>query len=302
MSRIAIPRIATLIALFLALTAGSPLAAQEKVQKRVEIKYVIPEKLERPTKADDKGMLLWAPHDKQKCPTCSGTTTTGCAHCDRIEGNTKCLECSLKKTAPCRTCGGLGYLPDPLEKVSCPGCLGATVVECDVCNTIGSQKVTGSGDKPKECLACKGDGGFKCTVCKGARLVEPAQLKPSLAEAGPEALKKALEATDATLKALAAFEPTGKGTRKEIKKYLEVLGTGAAFYPPLKRCQVVAEEVMKSVLKGEVWQGHEEREAAELKRMKASNEYYLKVNKRMIELAIARAEANAKLAAEKKSK
>lgn len=208
----------------------------------------------------------------------------------------------MKKVAPCRTCGGLGTIPDPLEKTNCPGCQGSSVIDCDVCNTIGMQKVNGGGDKPKECVACKADGGYKCTVCKGARLVEMAALKPSLAEAAPDALKKALETTEATLKALAGFEPTGKGTRKEIKKYQDLLGTGATLYPALKRCQSAAEEVMKNVLKGEVWQGHEEREAAELKRMKTSTEYYLKMNKRLLELSLARAEANAKVLAERKEK
>jgi hypothetical protein len=276
---------------------GSALPAQKT---KVDIKYLVPEKIERATKTDDAGLVQWAPHAQQKCPTCAGTGTTGCAHCDPIEGNIRCLECGLKKTAPCRSCGGSGNILDPLEKALCPSCMGAGAITCAVCGGRGHTKVEGGGDKDKDCLGCKNDGGFPCTTCKGTRLVEAPALKPSVAEAPLVALTKARDAIDATLKGLGMYTVSPKNTRKSVKEYVALLAPATSVLPPLKRAQATTDEVMQRVLKGEQWVGHEEREAAAINQLKAANEYYLKFEKRLLELCIARAEANQKTLAEKK--
>jgi len=50
---------------------------------------------------------------------------------------------------------------------------------------------------------------------------------------------------------------------------------------------------MSKIFTGAQFQGHAENEANTMNRLKANAEYYLKHQKRMLELAIARAEANA---------
>ena len=291
-----------LLSLLTILGLGTALPAQG-AGKGVELKYLIPEKLERKTKADEAGLLQWEAFETENCATCRGNKTTVCAACDRQENHTKCLECSMKKVAPCRACGGVGQWSDPLEKALCPGCMGAGMLPCDVCGGVGNSAVQGGGDKRQDCVGCKGDGSYKCTVCNGARLVEslPA-LKPGGKQVASAQLAKAKKAVDDALTAIKDFDTTGKPFRKSIKEYAALLQSSAATVPVMKKVQKHFDEVQGKTIKGEVWQQHEEREANAIKRFKAVNEYYLKIQSRMLELAIARAEANEKVLAEKKGK
>ena len=59
---------------------------------------------------------------------------------------------------------------------------------------------------------------------------------------------------------------------------------------------------MNRVYAGSQYQGHEEKEVNALNRLKGGADYYLKHQRRMLDLAHKRAEANAKLAAEQKGK
>lgn len=263
------------------------------------LKLVAPDKFERATTTDEQGLLQWAPFAEEKCPTCEGAKETVCQHCARFDDNKKCPECAMKKKAVCRGCGGLGHWPDPLEKASCPGCQGAGVLPCFVCGGRGVQKVTGSGDKLFDCVGCKGDGGQKCGVCNGARLVEVAAVKPSLKDAPVAALKKALAAVDDVLDDIGKFEP-GKDARKSVKEYVKHLGPIASVLPPMKRAPKVLEDWMGKNYAGSVFEGSQEREASAIRFFKGNNEYYLKHQKRMLELALQRAEHNAKVLADKK--
>ena len=279
-----------LLALF-ALLSGAPSPAQ----KDGKIQMVLPDKFERATAADAQGLLQWADYKPENCPNCNGNKTVDCPHCGRFDDNKKCIECQMKKKATCRACGGLGHFPDPLDKVVCPGCLGAGFFNCFVCGGRGVMKVTGSGDKLFDCVGCKGEGGFKCTVCNGARLVEVATFKPSLKETtAVPALQKAKDQIDAALKALAAAVPDGKNSRKDVKEYARIVTPATAALAPLKRCPKALEDVMNKIYAGSIYIGHEDHEADAIKQWQANTDYYLKHQQRILELCIARAEQNAK--------
>lgn len=267
-------------------------------------KTLIPEKIERATTTDDKGMQQWAEWKDVKCPACSGKGKIKCPTCERHpDESTKCPDCnrSKEREAICHACGGTGQLPDPLEKALCPGCLGCGSIVCSFCPGSGLLKL-GEDAKWSACPACRGKGFEKCAVCNGARFVEMAALKPSLKEANAAALTKALTTTDETLKAVGAFTPEAKNSRKEIKELLRVIALGQQLYPALKRVPKAADERMATAFAGTGYQGQAEREAGAMNQIKNGAEYYLKHQKRMLELAKKRAEANEKLAAESKPK
>ncbi|HEX6810487.1 MAG TPA: hypothetical protein VF384_02585 [Planctomycetota bacterium] len=290
-----------LVGLCLLLLIGGAPCAQEEV----DIKFVHPEKFERATKTDDKGMVLWAEHAKQECPTCSGTCKTKCSTCARFsEDATNCIECkrSKEREVPCRACAGTGSFPDPLEKVHCPGCRAAGFLLCMLCGGGGRLRI----DKAKQwsaCPGCRGDGGFKCTVCNGDRLVACIALKPSLKDANAATLTKALEATDKMMKELDAFTPAGGDkVRKEVKAMVKIYEIAQKEHPAIKNTIKALEEFMNKTYAGTQFQGHEENEASAMKLVKESTSYYLKHQKRMMELCLKRAEANEKLAADSKPK
>jgi hypothetical protein len=295
--------VSRLLAWLLPLCCLAALTAQK--QEAVEIRYPIPERFERATKTDDKGLEQWAPWDQPKCTTCAGKGKTKCATCERFHDDAKhCVECKRNKDREtgCRTCGGLGYWPDPLEKVTCPQCMGAAVTVCHTCAGGGQIKITGGGDRWTNCPACRGDGGWKCATCNGARVVETATLKPSLKEANSQTLAKAIAATDKVLAAVTAFTPTAKDSRKEVKEFGRIVGEAGPLFPPMKRIGKALEDVMGKVYGGNQFQGHEEAEANTVGSFKAHTEYYLKHQKRMMELAQKRAETNEKVLAESKAK
>ena len=151
--------------LCLALLVGTAARAQ------VEFKFVHPEKFERATKTDDKGMEQWAEHAKLECATCSGTGKTKCPTCERFADDaTHCIECkrSKEREVPCRACGGTGSVPDPLEKVLCPGCRGAGFLPCMVCKGGGRPKV-GEAKQWSAGPARRGEGGYKGEVAAQSR-------------------------------------------------------------------------------------------------------------------------------------
>jgi hypothetical protein len=293
-------RLAALFATLLCMFAGGALRAQHGQQKMVEIKYVMPDTYKRATTTDAQGLTQWAEYDKPVCPTCQGKKTTVCTHCQRFTDVKKCIECNMKKVAPCRACAGLGYMPDPLEQVLCPGCMGAGFFPCFVCGGKGTMKIEGNGDHVFDCVACKGEGGFKCPVCNGERLVESAQVKPHLKDASVATLKKAQASVEEVLKAVDGFTPGGKDARRDVRIYNKLLTPAFAVLPPLKRCPKALDEIMGRIFMGSQFKGHEQQEADALQQWKSSNLYYLKHQKHLLDLCIERAESNAKVLAGKK--
>ncbi len=269
-----------------------------------ELRFVIPEKYERATKTDAAGMVQWADHEQVKCATCSGSGKTKCFTCERFfDDAPHCVECKRTKEAVCRACGGIGHFPDPLEKVLCPGCQGAGFVLCGLCGGGGRIKDEGGGDRWSNCPACRGGGGWKCGACNGDHLVDSVQLKPSLREANAATLNKAIATTNDALAALAKFSTAEhQSARKAVKELVKELKVAEGLYPPLKRVQKTLEEAMNKTAGGAQYQGQGEREGAVLGGVKGSAEYFLKHQKRMLELALKRAEANAKAAEANKGK
>lgn len=264
-----------------------------------------PEKFERATKTDDKGLIQWDAHKADKCPNCSGTGKMKCPTCERFDDEaTNCPECKRTKEreVPCRSCAGTGTFPDPLEKVLCPSCDASSMLICTVCGGGGRLKV-GGAKQWSACPGCRGAGGFKCTTCNGTRLVEPAAMKPPLKDAGVAALDKATAALDAAVKELGDFNPAGGDkARKEVKALAKALDGAGAVFPPLRRMAKAGEDYLGKIFGGAQFQGHEENEAEAMAMQKAGALQYLKHQKRMLELAKKRAEANAKVQAEQKGK
>ncbi len=282
--------------LFVFLWVGATVPAQQKVLN--------PERIERPTVTDDKGLEQWAPWKAVKCVGCNAKGKVTCDVCEKFSDETKnCPDCKRTKErlAVCRICAGTGELADPLDKVACPGCLGAAFLLCTVCGGGGQLRIGGAKNW-SACPACRGEGGFKCGCCNGARLVEPAACKPSLRDANAKDLAKAVAAVDAGLKDLAAVPTTGETSRKYVKALVKVLDTSGGTFPPLKRLGKPFEDFMGKIYAGSQFQGSEENEAATIERQKANVEYYLKHQKRMLDLIQKRAEANAKVGGEQKGK
>ncbi|MEQ1631149.1 MAG: hypothetical protein ABL997_02175 [Planctomycetota bacterium] len=283
----AISRLLCLVAMFVCAAVSS---AQQKL--------LIPEKLERATVVDENGVTQWAEHKAAECPNCVGKGKVKCTTCERFsEEATTCPDCERKEghLAVCRMCAGEGTLPDPLEKAMCPGCQGAGFLICTVCAGGGGMRI-GGAKQWSDCPACRGSGRFDCGACDGKRHVEGAGLKPSMAEAKDKDLQKAMQATDAALKQLEKYATMGGGkVRKDVKALQKIFESVQSTYPALKRLSDPFEDYMGKIYAGAQFQGSDENEAETIMMVKNSAEYFLKHQKRMLELVQKRAEANAKL-------
>jgi len=287
------------IGLFFILLGASAVPAQDGFRR------FSPDRFERKTEKDDQGMIQWAEHDAGRCPTCTGKGKATCIVCERFGDDAKtCPDCERKKSreVTCRTCLGTGGMPDPLEKVQCPTCLGGGFLLCTICGGGGRLKV----DKAKrwsDCPGCRGKGGYECGTCDGERHVGVAALKPSLAEADIKKLKKALATTDKVLAGLKAFTPGGGAkVRKEVKALSKLMKDAQGVYPAFKSAQKDLKNYMSKIYAGSNFMGYEQQQAQALQLVKASCEYYLQIQKRMIELALKRQEANAAAEAAQKGK
>jgi hypothetical protein len=261
-------------------------------------KYLIPERIERATETDEAGLLQWAKYEAPKCTSCAGTGKMKCTTCERFqEDSTTCPEChrNEKREIDCRACAGTGVIADPLEQVPCPGCMGASFLLCTVCSGGGRLKVN-EAKRWSDCPGCRGEGGFKCDACEGKRVLGSLELKPSLAEAPEDKLKKAMTIVDDALKELDKFSPAGGlKARKELKALCKIFDDAKGVHSGLKQLSKVTKDYLGKVFGGGNFQGHEEHEAASMNMVKESATYYLKHQKRMLELALKRAEANAKV-------
>ena len=283
-----------LLFLFLALTAAGSAFAQDKPRKEPEPFMVpIPERMERATKADDNGVLQWAEFQDVECVNCKGKGKMTCRHCERFDDGMcpDCPECHNTREATCRVCAGTGKMPDILLRAPCPSCGGAGLTACSICAGMGQMKVNGAGDKPQKCGCCKGTGGFTCLTCNGRRYVDTPKLKPNVAEAKLAELKKAMEALQQVMDTMQTLESTGDG-RKDMKLYAKVVAPGQKFFPPLKDAQKHFEAEKKAEANGSVWTKYADCVRADTKNAKDQLEYYLKCQKRLLELCIARAESN----------
>ncbi len=280
----------TCLALFVLLVASScELVAQGA-------RYLIPERIERATVADDDGQLQWAEWTAPACGSCKGTGKSVCATCARFAKDAKdCPECQRKDPkllTTCRACAGTGKIADPLDEVPCAGCMGAGMLLCTVCGGGGRLKV-GGAKRWSKCPACRGAGKFDCGACKGKRVMASLAIKPSLREADLDKLQKASRAVDEALELFGKFAPQG-GTRarKEVKELGKAYDAMKKFHPSFKAMVRSTKSYMSKIFAGAQFQGHEENEANTMNRLKANAEYYLKHQKRMLDLAIKRAEAN----------
>lgn len=261
-------------------------------------RYLIPERIERVTKEDDNGLQQWAKWEAPKCPNCKGAGSTDCMTCERWPDDKKgCPDCKSveKKRAPCRLCAGEGTIPDPLKSAPCAGCRGASFLVCTVCGGGGRLKV-GSAKRWSACPACRSKGGFKCTGCNGKRVMASLKLKPSMQEAPPDKLKKAMKDLDKMIGMFEKVVPVGGNKARKVTKAIgKAFDAGKKIHPSFKNLSKLSKTFMGKIAAGAQFQGHDETQVNTLKMIKENAEYYLKHQKRMMELALKRAEANAKV-------
>ena len=291
----------TLLLLFTLLAAGVATSTSELSAQGPRLKN--PQKTERATAPDENGLHQWVDWKGPKCPLCKGAGKSKCVTCERFETDAKdCPECHRKDKAKdkflttCRICIGEGTIPDPLKVVPCAGCVGAGVWLCTVCGGGGKLKV-GGAKRWSKCPSCRGKGGYPCTGCKGKRAMKPLQTKPPVAEAPPEKIQQTIKAIDATIAKFEAFQPIG-GTkaRKAVKSLTAAFDSFKKVNPAFKALGKQTKAYMGKIFAGANFQGHEENEANTMKMIKENAEYYLKHQKRMLELALKRAELNAEKA------
>jgi len=262
-------------------------------------KFVVPQ-VKREVVTDDNGLQQWAEFKQQNCPTCRGIKVHKCKHCDDLERAKTCLECDFKKKSPCRGCGGKGQTLDPLLWVVCPGCHGANCFPCNFCHNEGSQPIKGgSSKKPAKCVGCKAQGGFKCEVCKGKRVVPGPALKPTVGKASLKDLLAAKKKIGQALTGIAAFRFTNK-TSKDVKAYAKALAPATRLLPPLKKCQSMIKTIVKGLAKCDVYLDNDKRKAEAFSLFRAYNELYLKHQQQVIDLCIQRQEFNTNVMAKKK--
>lgn len=269
---------------------GAPLSAQGA-------RYLIPERIERATEEGEDGRLRWAKWPAPDCGSCKGTGKSVCATCARFSKEAKdCPECGRKDPkhlAACRACAGKGKIADPLDEVPCAGCMGSGMFLCTVCGGGGQLKV-GAAKRWSKCPACRGAGKFDCGGCAGERVMSSLVLKPSLRDAELDKLQKAMKSVDASIDLFGKFTPSG-GTkaRKSIKELGKAYDALKKIHPAWKGMSKATKNYMGKIFAGAQFQGHEENEANTMNLLKSNAEYYLKHQKRMLELAIKRAELNA---------
>jgi hypothetical protein len=259
-------------------------------------RFLIPERIERQTEADDQGLQQWAKWPALKCPSCKGAGKAACQTCARFGPDAKsCPECKRVKglKAPCRVCAGEGKIPDPLEVAPCAGCMGVSCLVCTVCGGAGRLKV-GGAKRWSNCPSCRGKGGFPCTGCKGKRVMTSLQLKPSMMEAPLDKLLKAMKDLDKMIALFDKITPVGGNkARKVVKEFGKAFAAGKKLHPAFKNLGKLNKSYMSKIFAGANFQGHEENEANTFKMLKTHAQYYLRHQKRMMELALKRAEANA---------
>lgn len=289
--RFDLPRLLTALCMAWSLLFAAPLLAQDGPR------FPPPERIERATEKDADGVEQWAKWPAVKCVSCNGAGKIKCVTCSHFPKDAKvCPECDRKDEkllTECRVCNGKGALPDPLEWAPCAGCMGAGFLLCTVCNGYGKLKV-GGAKRWSDCAACRGAGGFDCGGCDGKRHMSTLQLKPSLAEAPLDKLQKAREDLDATLAAVEKFVPVGGvKARKAVKDLGNAYASGKKLHPGLKALPASTKAYMGKIFAGKQFAGSEENELETMKMLKRNAEHYLKHQRRMLELAIRRAELNA---------
>lgn len=259
-------------------------------------RYLKPDRIERKTEADDEGLQKWAKWPDLKCPSCKGVGKTTCQTCARFSADAKnCPECKRveKLLAPCRVCAGEGKIPDPLKLAPCAGCMGASFLVCTVCGGGGQLRV-GGAKRWSACPSCRGKGGFPCTGCKGKRVMTSLRLKPPMMDAPPDKLLKAMKDLDKMIALFDKITPVGGSkSRKTVKAMGKAFAAGKKIHPAFKDLAKLSKAYMSKIFAGSQFQGHEENEANTIKMLKSNAEYYLKHQKRMMQLALKRAEANA---------
>lgn len=300
---------AFLFALAVALPTAS-VSAQAKNPGQYPI--AVPEKMERPTEKDADGLLQWVDLTKLKgdaakalrCVTCEGKKWQLCAFCWRMEHHEKCPECKTskdtdekKRRATCRTCAGEGTMPDPLEKAPCPGCFGSTAQRCHVCAGEGTYAQAGTERRAK-CPSCRGSGFYKCNVCKGKRLVEPPKLKPSVGEAERGDLEKALVSLEKVSAELAKWTSAGE-VRDDRKAFGKIVKPGAKFFPALRTLGKDFDNAAKAHSKSAIFTATKQMIGNHSNERKQSLDFYIRHQRRLLQLCIERQKHNEKVLADK---
>ena len=260
------------------------------------------QKVLRETVVDDNGLTQWKKFEPKRCTTCLGKKIIECEFCkDSKVVDRPCPECKDEKEAACHECAGVGKSYDPIVMMPCPGCFGSGVLGCGSCGTRGGFKVKGSGEGEQKCETCKAARGFPCTVCKGKRLVPVVRPKKVLATDALVHLKKARAAIEKSKEEMRGYIGDDK-TKKAVAEYKKAVKPAQKYLLCLKPMGVLYQTVLKRMDKARHWIGAAQKSADERDRFKKKTEFILEHTMKLLDAAIARAEANEAIEAALKDK
>lgn len=290
-----------ILALFALIFARTDLSAQQGQQKNPSAP------VERKVVTGEAGMQQWAPYEAPTCIRCKGSKTIECPTCKGAEFAVKCGECGTRKEprtkkAPCRLCAGEGKMPDPLVEAPCLGCFGSSRFPCFGCGGNGNYPVEGGGKKRQKCAVCRGEGSLACSICKGKRRCDALSVRKGLADASLKDLKAALELVEKALADIRAFQPTGVKARKELKAYQATLKAVTKVCKVARKASSAIKSLQSLVSKMDQYRGFEDRKMRVFKTFADYNAFYFDHQLQALKLAIQRAEHNAEVAKNSKSK
>lgn len=245
------------------------------------------------TKVDSKGLKQWDKTPARNCPACKGSKLEKCQHCAVHEKPEKCPECKLKngRKAPCHYCAGKGRLFDELEWAVCPGCNGHSLFICYLCGNKGGISITGGSKKPQKCSSCKGEAGMPCKVCNGKRLVQSA-FRGKVGQVKLAQLKQTKADVEKLISALQTFQCKGQ-PRTDRKEFAALFKDVYREFPSLKKAVALSEDVNKGL--DAPYKDIEKQQSEAYKRFVRYILYYLVHQEKVIDLCIARLEANEKV-------
>ncbi|MCA8944207.1 MAG: hypothetical protein KDB80_16700 [Planctomycetes bacterium] len=257
------------------------------------------------TVKDEHGLLQWKEYKRSFCPTCKRKAVIECDFCtDKTSEG--CKVCGGDREKTCIQCRGEGMTLDPLDWMMCPSCYGNGRTPCQFCRNTGSTLIEGGGDKGQKCSACKGERGFVCEVCNGERMLAidaVFKLKPSFREAPLKDLQKVREALAKAKEELAAWQvPTDLNAKKTTTGYTKALKPALKYMPILKPLGSMCTDVCKSLDRGmKPYTRHPESMSEEYSNWRRRADFALDYGIELLDIAIARQEANAAVeAADKK--
>lgn len=287
-------RITTILAvLALAISATAQIVAPK--EEKQSLLRSVPR-----TVTDDEGLLQWKEHEPSRCLTCHGKKEAECGFCQGLAPE-NCPECDGDQKSPCRECAGTGETYDPLEWMVCMGCLGGGYIHCRMCNAKGTFPISNDGGRESKCKGCKTERGIACQTCRGKQKIKALRPGKKLAEASLEQLTEAKEAIAEARTNMVGFSGDDQ-VGKAVKMYEDALKPVRRMLPVKEMAKTLKEMMKTNDRSGAAFHGHSHRQHTEIDAFAKKTVLMLDYSMELLDVALARAEANAATEAEKRDK